>query len=328
MKSLFLSLICAVTLISCGGGSDTAITTTPPSVGICGANFVMPALSYSPLTDMEIGDTILTNTYLPSLSVALPSSCSAQARYTAINLPAGLTMSAANGAISGTLTAAGQGAFTTTLTIPGYTSATTNTAFEVSGPPASCIPAGYVMPTVSYTPNSINVDQGTSIPLMTPTLSSPLPTGCPSHVIQWSSNGLPNGITVSSSGVVSGTPTTNGIGGGGVTLIIFGAGSTNATINYKVIPAFIVEIGGVTASPGSDGMYSINSGQSLKITGSNLMGSNSSSTTTATGASASSSMQISNIGSAIYHITPSSASGNILSVTFTTFPKTLRFRFN
>ena len=116
------------------------------------------------------------------------------------SLPAGLTLSATTGAISGTPTASGSSTFTvkvTDSTSPTAQTATKSLTLTVAAAPVpveittSSLPSGQVA--VSYSTSLAAID-GTS-------------------PYKWSitSGALPAGLTLASGGTISGTPTTSGI---------------------------------------------------------------------------------------------------------------------
>lgn len=114
-------------------------------------------------------------------------------KWTATGLPAGLSMSSA-GTISGTPTAAGTSTVTVTATDSGTTAqtATATLILTVSAPP------------VTITTGSL--PGGT---LRTAYSASLAATGG-AGTVTWSASGLPGGLSISSAGVISGTPTASG----------------------------------------------------------------------------------------------------------------------
>ncbi|BCJ42480.1 hypothetical protein GCM10010168_07780 [Actinoplanes ianthinogenes] len=110
--------------------------------------------------------------------------------WTATGLPAGLTISSA-GVVSGTATTAGTSTVTVTLTDAGGRTATASFSWVTANAPAITNPG---------------TQNGTTGVAVSKTLAA---TGGTSPYT-WTATGLPAGLTISSAGVVSGTPTTAG----------------------------------------------------------------------------------------------------------------------
>ena len=111
--------------------------------------------------------------------------------FSATGLPTGLTMST-GGTISGTPTVNGTFPYTVTVTDKDGNSGTVNCSVTVAPPPtATCV--------------TINAVQGVAITPVTMVGSGG--TGGP---YTFSATGLPTGLTMSTSGTISGTPTVNG----------------------------------------------------------------------------------------------------------------------
>ncbi len=111
--------------------------------------------------------------------------------FSATGLPTGLTMSS-SGTISGTPTVSGTFPYTVTVTDSKGNKGTFNCSVTVNGPPtASCV--------------SISAVQGVAITPVTLTGS-----GGAGGPYTFSATGLPTGLTMSSSGTISGTPTVSG----------------------------------------------------------------------------------------------------------------------
>jgi prepilin-type N-terminal cleavage/methylation domain-containing protein len=153
--------------------------------------------------------------------------------WSASGLPAGLVINASTGAITGTPTAAGSPTATITLN-------------DVAGDAAA---------TKQYT---VTINAAPSI-----TTSSPLPAGTQSiaysttlagsggtTTYSWSATGLPAGLSISSGGVISGTPTAAGTSTVAVTLTdAAGATATknlSLTINVPTISSVTLANGGAT----------------------------------------------------------------------------------
>ncbi len=173
---VFASLSCAV-LAGCSGGGTPTPPVTPPSI-----------TTTSPLTQGTTGTA-----YSTTLSVT-----GGTAPYTwtltSGNLPAGLTLSAA-GVISGTPTAAG----TTNFTV--QVADAESTPKTATAPLTLAISGGAVITVTTPPPNGI-VGVAYSFQLAAT-------GGIPPYT--WSSSGtLPPGLTLSSAGLLSGTPTAAG----------------------------------------------------------------------------------------------------------------------
>ena len=111
--------------------------------------------------------------------------------FSATGLPAGLTMSSA-GTISGTPTVSGTFPYTVTITDSAGTKGTVNCSVTVNPPIAATCVAITAVQNVPITPVTMTATGGTG-------------TG-----YTFSATGLPTGLTMSSSGTISGTPTVSG----------------------------------------------------------------------------------------------------------------------
>ena len=116
------------------------------------------------------------------------------------SLPAGLTLSATTGAISGTPTAPGSSTFTVKVT--DSTSPTAQTATKSLTLTVAAVPVPVEITTSSLPSGQVAVSYSTSLAAIDGT--SPY---------KWSitSGALPAGLTLASGGTISGTPTTSGI---------------------------------------------------------------------------------------------------------------------
>jgi hypothetical protein len=133
--------------------------------------------------------------------------------FSASGLPAGLTMSS-SGTISGTPTVSGTFPYTVTVTDSAGNTGTVNCSVTVAPPPtATCI--------------SITAVQGVAITSVTLTGSGGV--GGP---YTFSATGLPTGLTLSSSGTISGTPTVSG--NFSYTVTITDSGGNKGTLNCSV----------------------------------------------------------------------------------------------
>ena len=113
--------------------------------------------------------------------------------FTATGLPAGVTISS-SGTISGTPTVSGTFDYTVTVTDSAGNKGTVNCTITVASPAP-----------VSATCLNINAAQGSAI-----TPATMVGSGGAGGPYTFSATGLPAGLTMSSSGTISGTPTVNG----------------------------------------------------------------------------------------------------------------------
>ncbi|GAB3791141.1 putative Ig domain-containing protein [Dyella agri] len=110
-------------------------------------------------------------------------------------LPAGLTINPASGAITGTPTAGGSFTFTVKATDAGSNTATqTYSGFTVAAPTINLSPSTFPAATQSASYSQTITASG----------------GTPAYTYAVTSGSLPSGVTLSSSGVLSGTPTVYG----------------------------------------------------------------------------------------------------------------------
>ena len=135
---------------------------------------------------------------------------------TAGTLPAGLTINAATGAITGTPTAAGSFPFTLTVANGTSPNATANYTLVIAPPDFSSGP-----------PPSGTVGSGFSF------VFTPVTPGLAIFSIP---SGLPPGVTLNSSGVLSGTPTVAGSFPVTINAFSFGAGSLSASYTINILP--------------------------------------------------------------------------------------------
>jgi len=152
--------------------------------------------------------------------------------FTATGLPAGLTM-ASNGTISGTPTVSGTFSYTVTITDKAGNKGTFNCSVTVNPPPtATCV--------------VINAVQGVAI---TPvTLVGSGGAGGP---YTFSATGLPAGLSISTSGTISGTPTV--FGTFSYTVTITDKNGNKGTLNCSVTvipPPIMLACAAVTAQVG------------------------------------------------------------------------------
>jgi hypothetical protein len=165
-----------VTVTDSGGNTgivNCSVTVNAPQTANCVAITAVQGVAITPVTMVGSGGTGGPYTF------------------TATGLPAGLTMSS-SGTISGTPTVSGIFSYTVTVTDSGGNTGTVNCSVTVNAPPtANCV--------------SITAVQGVAITPVTMVGSGG--TGGP---YTFTATGLPAGLTMSSSGTISGTPTVSG----------------------------------------------------------------------------------------------------------------------
>ena len=190
------------------GGSDTATVTIV-------VNDVAPSsLAYSPSSFSLTKGTAMT-TVTPTVNGGTITSWSVSP-----SLPAGLSLDASTGAISGTPTAITSSAsYTITASNTGGSDTATVTIVVNDVAPSG----------LSYSPNSFTLTKGTSITTTTPTVS-----GCP--ITSWTvSASLPAGLSLdSTTGAISGTPTAVTTSGTYTITATNTGGSDTATITIVV----------------------------------------------------------------------------------------------
>ena len=172
--------------------------------------------------------TSTVNTAISTLQISATDSAGKTLTYSATGLPAGLSISS-SGAITGTPTATGTSTVTVTAT-SGTASGSTSFTWTVN--PAST-------ETVSVTnPGSQTSTVGTAISTLQ--ISA---TDSAGKALTYSATGLPAGLSISSSGAITGTPTTAGTSTVTVTASS-GTASGSTTFSWTVNPAS----GGCTAA--------------------------------------------------------------------------------
>jgi uncharacterized protein (TIGR03437 family) len=141
--------------------------------------------------------------------------------WTAVGLPAGMTINIATGVISGTPTSAAGSPYSVVVTVQDSTGAKASMTYTlavaspltISGPaslPSGTIGAAYPGTTVTATGGS--------------------------GVYTWSATGLPSGLAISSSsGAISGTPAANTAGTDTVVVTVTDSNSTQVTKSYQLI---------------------------------------------------------------------------------------------
>ena len=155
------------------GSFNCSVTVIPPISATC---VVINAVQNVPITPVTMTATGGTGTGYT---------------FSAVGLPTGLTMSS-NGTISGTPTVSGTFPYTVTVT-------------DSAGNKGSFNCSVTVTPAISATCVVINAEQGVTITPVTMTATGGTGTG-----YTFSAVGLPAGLTMSSNGTISGTPTVSG----------------------------------------------------------------------------------------------------------------------
>jgi hypothetical protein len=199
------------------GALPTGLTLNPSSGAIAGTITAFGTFSYTvKVVDGASGSAQSTGTSSCGITVAPPPISSTCAAITAVQgssigsiqlsasggtgtgysflatgLPSGITLTSA-GVLSGTPTVSGKFPYTVTITDSGGNKGTLSCSVTVStAPAANCV--------------SITATQG--IPITPVTLTG---TGGSGGFYTFSATGLPNGLTISQSGTISGTPLANG----------------------------------------------------------------------------------------------------------------------
>ena len=150
-------------------------------------------------------------------------------------LPAGLSFNAATATVSGTPTTSGNFSFTVTATDTGSTGA--GAPFTVSG----SYTLGIAAPTITVTPASLpsaTAGQAYSVNLAGAGAVAP-------YTFTLSSGTLPDGVTLTSGGQLSGTPTASGTFP--LAVLVRDANSQQATVNLTLV----VSVATLTVTPAS-----------------------------------------------------------------------------
>jgi hypothetical protein len=203
-----LALIGAAVLSACGGGggTDSSGSASTTENDLCGVGFTMPILIY-PNIQGYLGVPISKAS--PFLSKQLPASCASSAIYLASNLPAGLSINALTGVISGTPTATqtSLNAVTVRLLVskPLQSVAMVTVNIQASAV-ANCAPS---LPKPSY--SVITATQNMPVSVFQ-SGSTSLPSGCVVP-FTYSATGLPVGLKINAkTGEISGNASTSGVG--------------------------------------------------------------------------------------------------------------------
>ena len=193
-------------------GSSVTVTATDAQGGSSSAVFNWVIVSAVQITT-PAAQSNNAGTAITALQVVATGG---QTPYTwsASGLPAGLSI-ASTGKITGTPTVASAGAHSVTVTVTdslGGTATTATFSWTIN----------YTAPTITTPANQVS-DAGTAITAVQVSMSGGITP------YSWSASGLPAGLSISSSGLISGTPTTAGIGQHSVTVTVTDGGGTQAT---------------------------------------------------------------------------------------------------
>ncbi|SEM03884.1 putative Ig domain-containing protein [Streptacidiphilus jiangxiensis] len=220
---------------------DNVLRTLEDSLGVAATG---NAASATPITDVFGGTPANTVTVTnpgtqsstvgtaASVQVAASDSASGQTlTYGATGLPAGLSINSSTGLISGTPTTAGTSTVTVTATDPTGASGSTSFTWTVNAQQTETVSVtnpGNQTGTVGTAVSSVQVSANDSA----------------GKALSYSATGLPAGLSISSSGLISGTPTAAGTSNVTVTATS-GTASGSASFTWTVNPS-----GGGCTSPG------------------------------------------------------------------------------
>ena len=224
----------------------TATDTTGASGSAAFTITVSPAANTVTVTNP--GSQAMTVGAAASLQITATDSASGQTlTYSATGLPPGLSISS-SGLISGTPTTAGT--YSVTVTATDTTGASGSAAFTITVSPA----ANTVTVT---TPGSQAMTVGAAASLQITATDS-----ASGQTLTYSATGLPPGLSISSSGLISGTPTTAGTYSVTVTATDTTGASGSAAFTITVSPAANTV---TVTTPGSQAM-TVGAAASLQIT--------------------------------------------------------------
>jgi subtilase family serine protease len=226
-------------------GAGTATITAHDASGASGS----ATFSYNVPTVVTVtspgAQSWTVNTAVSSLTVHASDTGGQTLTFSATGLPAGLSISS-SGVISGTPTAAGSG--TATVNVQDTSGSTGSTTFSYT-----------VVPLVTVTsPGAQTWTQGSTISSLAIQASD-----SSSEQLTFSATGLPAGLSISSSGVITGKPTSSGTGSITVTAQDTSGGSGSATFSYTVSTTVVT-----VTSPGAQSWTQNSAISSLAIQGS------------------------------------------------------------
>jgi len=202
-----------ITMSMTSGTNNTGViqvlTISPPNA-LPGS----PTISGAPTSPVNAGAAYsytFSSTGTPTLTFSITSG----------GLPPGLTLNPATGGISGTVTSTDSGSYAATATVANSI-ATASETFTIS---------------VNHAPSITNTATGTAV-IGSGYNFSYSTTGYPAPTFHVSSGSLPSGLTLSTSGVILGTPNGSpGISTGVVTATnVSGSATSNFSINVLQIP--------------------------------------------------------------------------------------------
>jgi hypothetical protein len=234
-------------------GTPTAGGTSTASVTVKDANQLSASASLSITIVAPL--TFITTSPLTSGVVNVAYSATMQASggtqsytWSATGLPAGLTINASTGVISGTPTTSGTSSASVTVKDSGSPQLSATGTFSIT------IGSTPVISTQSPLPNGV-VNSAYSTPLNVSGGTSPY---------TWSATGLPAGLSINaSSGTISGTPTAAGTSTANVTVKDANQQSGSATLSITIIPQLTI----TTASPLPGGVVNVAYSQTVVAQG-------------------------------------------------------------
>jgi len=202
-----------------GGTASVTVTATDTSGGSGSASF---SWTINAVTVANPGNQSTKSNTAVSLTVhATDTSPGPSLHWTATGLPPGLSINASSGVISGTTQAAAPAAAVTVTANDTTTGVSGSAAFSwtvVSGPN-----------TISVTnPGNQSTKRNTSVALQ---LSA---TDSGGLTVTWRASGLPRGLSISSSGRISGTPTRTGTSSVTVTATDASGGRGSASFTWTI----------------------------------------------------------------------------------------------